>query len=202
MERSDLLKKIKEEVINLKASPLYQERFNGKFFPVIGEGNHFAEVMFIGEAPGLNEAKTGRPFCGTAGKVLDFCLSEIKIERKDVYITNIVKDRPPKNRDPSEEEIKIYSSFLDDQINIIKPKIIVTLGRFSAKYILEKFNLQEKIETITKMHGKVFLTDSNYGKLKIIVLMHPAVAIYQQSRKKELLDGFFVLKENLKNIKS
>ncbi|MEK9183760.1 MAG: uracil-DNA glycosylase, partial [Patescibacteria group bacterium] len=106
--RTDLLKQIRDEVLNLKKSPLYKYRTQNKFFPVIGEGSDYAKIMFIGEAPGKNEAKTGRPFCGAAGKILDELLVSVKILRSDVYITNIVKDRPPMNRDPLPEEIKIY----------------------------------------------------------------------------------------------
>src|SRR3989337_2153314 len=133
-ERDEALKKIKDEVVNLVASPLYAERVRNKYFPVIGEGNHLAEIMFIGEAPGENEAKSGRPFCGRAGKVLDTLLQSIGIDRKDVYVTNIVKDRPPENRDPLPDEIELYAPFLDRQIAAIKPAGIATLGRFSMQY--------------------------------------------------------------------
>src|SRR3990167_9335130 len=93
MNCDEELKKIKDEVIALKTSPLYAERMKNKYFPVIGEGNHLAEIMFVGEAPGENEAKTCRPFCSRAGKVLDLLLADVGIERKNVYVTNIVKDR-------------------------------------------------------------------------------------------------------------
>ncbi|OGD96406.1 uracil-DNA glycosylase, partial [Candidatus Curtissbacteria bacterium RIFCSPLOWO2_01_FULL_41_28] len=140
LNRTVQLKKIRDEIWNLSKSPLYNYRKKNNYFPVIGEGNHFSKIIFIGEAPGQREAETGRPFCGAAGKILDELLVSIDLKRKDVYITNVVKDRPPNNRDPEPEEIKLYSPFLDRQILIIKPKIIATLGRFSTKYILEKFN--------------------------------------------------------------
>ena len=127
MDRTELLKRIKDEVINLKKSPLYQERIKNNVFPVIGEGSHQAKIMFVGEAPGRNEAKTGRPFCGAAGKILDELLASAGIDRKDIYITNIVKDRPPSNRDPLPEEIKIYGPFLDRQIEIIQPEVLATM---------------------------------------------------------------------------
>lgn len=113
MKRVEHLEQIKSEVTNLKRSPLYKERIKNKAFPVIGEGSCHAKIMFIGEAPGKNEAKTGRPFCGTSGKILDKLLASVDIKRKDVYITNIVKDRPPSNRDPLPAEIKIYGPYLD-----------------------------------------------------------------------------------------
>src|SRR3989344_2224343 len=127
--RDELLAKIKEEVVNLKDSALRKERIKNKVFPVIGDGSHYAKIMFISEAPGQRESETGRPFAGAAGRVLDELLKSIELERKDVYITNIVKDRPPQNRDPFEEEIEMYAPFLSRQIDIIQPKVIVTLGR-------------------------------------------------------------------------
>ena len=101
MTKTEQMKKIKDEVFELKNSPLYEYRTSNGFFPVIGEGNHDADIVFIGEAPGRNEAKTGRPFCGAAGKILDDLLASIKVPRENVYITNIVKDRPQNNRDPT-----------------------------------------------------------------------------------------------------
>jgi uracil-DNA glycosylase len=98
--RTQQLRQIRDEVISLASSPLYAERQKNGVYPVIGEGDHYAKIMFVGEAPGRNEAKTGRPFVGAAGKILDELLVSAGIERKDVYITNIVKDRPPFNRDP------------------------------------------------------------------------------------------------------
>jgi uracil-DNA glycosylase len=194
MTKNDLLKQIKEEVVNLKESPLYKIRVENKVFPVIGEGNHDAEIMFIGEAPGANEAKTGRPFCGTAGKILTECLEEIGIKREDVYITNILKDRPPQNRDPLQEEIEIYSPFLDRQIEAIKPKIIVTLGRFSMEYILKRYGFKEEIKSISVMQGKPIDLELSYGIIKVLPIFHPAVAIYNRSKKKELMAGFLILK--------
>src|SRR3990167_376545 len=119
-DRKELMRKIKDEVVALKKSPLYKFRIESKNLPVIGEGSHYSKIMFIGEAPGRNEAKTGRPFCGAAGKILDKLLEHANISRNDVYITNIVKDRPPYNRDPLPDEIEAYAPFLDRQINIIK----------------------------------------------------------------------------------
>jgi uracil-DNA glycosylase family 4 len=196
-DRNNLLKQIKEEVMDLKASPLYEDRIKNKTYPVIGEGDHFAKIMFIGEAPGRNEAKTGRPFVGAAGKILDELLKSIGIERASVYITNIVKDRPPFNRDPLPSEIDIYGPFLDRQIEIIKPEIIATLGRFSMVYVMKKFGLDFELEPISKIHGKVFDTKTSYGNIKIIPLYHPAVAIYNNKTKDTLMEDFKVLKQFL-----
>ncbi len=196
MENSvdEILKQIKEEVINLKESPLYSIRVQNKVFPVIGEGNHQAKIMFIGEAPGKNEALTGRPFCGAAGRILTEMLDSIGLDRKDVYITNIVKDRPPDNRDPMPNEIALYAPFLDRQIDAIKPKVIATLGRFSMAYIMERLGLKDSLSSISQMHGKTFGAKSTFGEVKIVPLYHPAVALYQNSLKKDLFEDFKAIK--------
>jgi len=198
--RTEQLRKIKDEIVNAKNSPLYNFRIKNKFFPVIGEGNHNAKIMFIGEAPGKNEALTGRPFCGAAGKILDELLASIGVDRKEVYITNIVKDRPPFNRDPLPDEIEFYAPFLNSQIEIIRPEIIATLGRFSMAYIMKKFGLSAKGgslkegESISQIHGKVFSANISYGAVKIIPLYHPAVAVYGTS-KEILKKDFEILKD-------
>ncbi|QQG46656.1 MAG: uracil-DNA glycosylase [Candidatus Niyogibacteria bacterium] len=190
------MKKIRDEIVAFKSSPLYEYRTNQKNLPVIGEGSHNAKIMFVGEAPGKNEALTGRPFCGQAGRVLDELLTSIGIERKNVYITNIVKDRPPENRDPEPEEITAYAPFLDRQIDIIRPKILVPLGRFSMCYILEKFGVNNS-ETISKIHGKIFDANTSYGKVKIMPMYHPAASLYHPDTRKLLEADFKKLKEVL-----
>jgi uracil-DNA glycosylase len=197
MNRTKELKKIKDEILVLEASPLFSERKKNKAFPVIGEGNHCADIMFIGEAPGKNEAETGRPFCGASGRILDYLLSSARIKRQDVYITNIVKDRPPDNRDPFPGEIAIYAPFLDRQINIIQPKTIATLGRFSMDYIMRLFGLADYLGPIGQLHGKVFKTDISYGKIRIVPLYHPAVAVYNSNMKDVLKDDFKMLRANI-----
>lgn len=198
--RDKALKKIKDEVVALKSSPLYGERVKNKYFPVIGEGNHSAVLMFIGEAPGENEAKTGRPFCGRAGKVLDALLQNVGIAREDAYITNIVKDRPPGNRDPLPQEIEAYAPFLDRQIKIIKPKVIATLGRFSMQYVMNRYGLEWELAPISVIHGKVFavpaeaLAKAGNWDMKVVPLYHPAATIYNQELLKTLKDDFQVLK--------
>ncbi len=197
-ERFEKMKQIRDEIFHLKDSPLYQYRQDNHFFPVVGEGSHVAHIMFVGEAPGKNEAETARPFCGRSGKVLDEMLESIKLNRSDVYITNIVKDRPPENRDPSEEEIKLYAPFLDRQIEIIRPQVIATLGRFSMEYIMERFGLADKVGAIGDLHGKEFPTNASYGPINIIPLYHPAVALYDGSNKETLLQDFKVLAKYIK----
>jgi uracil-DNA glycosylase len=192
-EKTEALEKIKDDVVNLQESPLYTYRTENNYFPVIGEGSHDARIMFIGEAPGENEAKTGRPFCGRAGKLLDELLASINIPRESVYITNIVKDRPQKNRDPLPDEIDLYAPFLDRQIEIIKPAIIATLGRFSMEYIMKRYGLEWELGSITNLHGKIFDTEVNGQKVKVVPLYHPAAAIYNQHLKSTLLEDFKVL---------
>ncbi len=195
--RDQLLLQIKNELLALKDGELAKVRRETKMFPVIGEGDHEAQIMFVGEAPGKNEAATGRPFCGAAGKVLTGMIEHVGLKREDVYITNIVKDRPPENRDPLPQEIEIYSSFLDRQIDIIQPKVIATLGRFSMPYIMNKFGLAGDLKSISQMHGKVFLAKASYGDVKIITLYHPAVALYNGGMREQLFKDFEIVKQHI-----
>ena len=193
--KSDLMRQIRDEVLALTTSPLYAYRTEHKYLPVIGEGSHAARIMFVGEAPGRNEAKTGQPFCGAAGKILDALLESVQIPRESVYITNIVKDRPPQNRDPLPSEIEIYGPYLDRQIEIIQPAVIATLGRYSMGYIMRKFNLEFELEPISVAHGKVYRAEASYGPINIAPQYHPAAAIYNQDLKTTLSKDFQVLKQ-------
>ncbi len=182
----DSLEKIEEEIKKCQKCPLYKTRKNA----VPGEGRFEKKIMFVGEAPGRREDELGRPFVGAAGKFLDELLASIELSRKDVYITNIVKCRPPGNRDPTDEEIKLCSPYLDRQIAVMKPRIICPLGRFSAKYILEKFGFE--MDKISKIQGSVF-----EGEVLILPMYHPAAALYHQNLKNELYKSFEVLKSLL-----
>jgi len=193
--KRDQMKKIKDELLGLEESPLFKYRTENNFFPVIGEGSHDANIVFVGEAPGKNEAMTGRPFCGASGKILDELLSHIGINRQDVYITNIVKDRPENNRDPKPSEIELYSSFLDRQLEIIQPKVIAPLGRFSKEYLLKKFDLDFDNGPISQIHGKKFKAKTSWGEIYIVPLYHPAVAVYNRNQLPNLKKDFEVLKE-------
>jgi DNA polymerase len=193
--KTDQMKAIRDEIMVLKTSPLYEYRTTNGYFPVIGEGSHDAKIMFVGEAPGRNEAKTGRPFCGAAGKVLDALLEHVGIPRKEVYITNIVKDRPPENRDPLPKEIEIYGPFLDRQIEIIRPPVIATLGRYAMGYIMKKFDLDLELEPIGKAHGKAYAGKASYGDIHIVALYHPCVAVYNPNNIDNLKKDFEILKK-------
>lgn len=180
------LRKIKEEVLKCKKCSLYKNRI----YPVIGEGNHDARIVFVGEGPGVQEDRTGRPFCGAAGKILDELLNSAGIKREKVYICNVLKCRPPENRDPQPEEIKACTPYLERQIEIIKPKIICLLGRHSMNFLMEKFGLKDEIQPISKIHGKVF----EVKNLKIIPFYHPAVVTYNPNMKEILKKDFQILK--------
>ncbi|MCR4279546.1 MAG: uracil-DNA glycosylase [Candidatus Zambryskibacteria bacterium] len=187
--KEEALEKIAKEVLNLTTSPLYEYRVENNYLPVFGEGSANAEIIFVGEAPGKNEAITGKPFCGRAGKMLDTLLESAGISREEVYITSIVKDRPPKNRDPKPDEIALYAPFLDKQIEIIKPKVVATLGRFSMEYIMRRYGLEGEIKTIGELHGKVFQAPN----FKLVPLYHPAATVYNQRLLGTLKEDFKVL---------
>jgi DNA polymerase len=151
---------------------------------VPGEGNPHAEIMLIGEAPGAQENKVGRPFVGTAGKFLDEMLAMIGFSRKHVFIVNILKCRPPRNRGPLPEEIEACWPWLLEQIKSVRPKLVVTLGR----HALERFFPKQKISNV---HGQVMEGEiTGIGKQAFYVLYHPAAAIYQRSLRNTLIEDF------------
>ena len=195
LQRKELaLKVVRDDLVNASNSPLYQYRIDSRYFPVIGEGYADANIIFIGEAPGKTEAETGTPFCGPSGEVLDEMLRGIKLRRDDVYVTNILRYRPPEKRDPLPEELAFYTPFLDRIIDIIQPAIIATLGRFSMQYILKKLDLPEKRGTITQLHGKLIKTRAHYGEIHVVPLYHPAVVLYSATQKDTLRKDFEKLK--------
>ena len=183
------MKQIRDEVSNCKKCNLYKYAK----LPVVGQGSHNAKIMFVGEGPGANEDRTGIPFCGRAGDILNELLGKVGIKRDDVYIANIVKHRPPGNRDPKPEEIAACVSYLDRQIDIIKPKVLCALGRFAAYYVMEKFGFLDKIEGISKMHGKTYKARAPHGDIVIIPLYHPAVVAYNINMKDFLEKDFKIL---------
>jgi len=193
-EKEKEMEELKIECLNFcQKHSLYQKGT----YPVFGEGSLEARIMFIGEAPGYYESVSGRPFYGAAGKVLDELLNSIEIKRKEVYITNIVKLRPPNNREPKPEEIRDFAPYLERQIEIIKPGVICTLGNYSTGFIFEKYELQNQIQGISKIRGKIFKVESLSQNIKIIPLYHPAVAVYNP-KMKEILKKDFKILEKLK----
>jgi uracil-DNA glycosylase len=189
------LKRIERDVENLTDSPLYEYRRKEGYEAVPGKGNPEAHIMMIGEAPGKQEAVRGEPFVGAAGRLLDELLQSVGLERNDIYITNIVKDRPPENRAPQKEEIKIYAPLLRRQIKVIQPRVIVTLGRFAMEFILAEFKMPEQGQSITALHGKPLQAEAPYGSITVLPLFHPAVAFYRRDQKEILRSDFLVLRE-------
>ncbi len=185
-----MMDEISKEILELKSSPLYEYRQSNSYFSVIGEGSLSSKIFFIGEAPGKTEAETSKPFCGRSGKFLDEMLASVGLKREKVYITSVVKDRPQDNRDPTQKEIEIYGPYLDRQLEIIKPKIIVLLGRISMKYIFENAGIGNQLEPISKAHGKIYEGKLSYGKVKLIPMYHPAAALYNPKMKSVLMDDF------------
>ncbi len=156
---------------------------------VPGWGSPTADLMFVGEAPGATEDKTGIPFTGAAGKFLDELLGSINIKREETYITNMVKVRPPGNRDPKDEELLAYKPWLDEEILLVKPKLIVTLGRFSMGKFLPD-------QMISKAHGKFFKVEDRI----FFVMYHPAVALYNGSMRSVMMEDMKKLGKALKTI--
>ncbi len=200
-ERGRRMAQIARAVELLSESPLYDLRRAHNYLPVIGDGSLNARIVIIGEAPGEREAKTGKPFVGASGRVLGERLASIGLGREDIYITNVVKDRPPENRDPTADEIALYRPFLEEQLDIIRPAVVATLGRFAMAFVFDLFKVTaaglSKATTpkIGEVHGQLFQGQANYGPVAIVPLFHPAVALYSPLRKASLLQDFQVLKQ-------
>jgi len=163
--------------------------------PVFGDGSENAQIVFIGEAPGKKEDLSGKPFIGSAGKFLSEMLESVKLTRADVYITNVVKYRPPNNRDPRPEEIAACLPWLAEELNFIEPKIVVTLGR----HALNRFFPEEKIGQV---HGKVLKRKvEGFNTENFFALYHPAAALYNGSMRATLIKDFKKLPKILEKIK-
>ena len=146
---------------------------------VPGEGPENAEILLVGEGPGFHEDQQGRPFVGQAGKFLEELLASVGLERSDVYITNVVKCRPPNNRDPLPDEVEACRKHLTEQIGIIKPRLIVTLGRYSLAWFFPR-------DTISKVHGQIREKDGIY----FLHMYHPAAALHSGGLRQTILDEF------------
>ncbi len=177
----DSFKDVYNEALNCKKCPLHSGRKN----VVFGTGSEKADIMFIGEAPGYNEDIQGEPFVGAAGKLLNKLLNSVELKREQVYIANIIKCRPPKNRDPLTEEIDICKDYLYAQIDFINPQVICTLGNFATKLILKK-NVG-----ITSVRGKLF----KVGGRLVLPIYHPAAALYTPSYLPSLEKDFITMKK-------
>ena len=181
---TETLEDIVKEIMNCRKCELHKTKTN--YVP--GAGNEKAEVVFIGEAPGKEEDLKGEPFVGSAGKLLNEMLSSIRLSRCDVYICNVLKCRPPKNRDPSPEEIEICGEYLKRQLDVITPNVIVCLGRFAAKYIFDLFNLD--FTSISRIKGRIFEVEKWGKDVKVIPLYHPAAILYKPQLRNEYEQQF------------
>jgi len=150
---------------------------------VVGRGSETADIMFVGEAPGRNEDEQGVPFVGAAGKNLDKLLQKVGLSIDEIYIVNILKCRPPENRDPLPDEIKAHTPWLLKQISEIKPKVICSLGNYATKFFLARGNVDEmkNMPGITSVHGKAQMITMDGITFKLIPLFHPAAIIYKRS---------------------
>ncbi|MEM2864012.1 MAG: uracil-DNA glycosylase [Candidatus Bathyarchaeia archaeon] len=186
----DELERLHTEIAECTRCPLHR----GRRRSVPGEGNFKAELMFIGEGPGREEDAQGRPFVGRAGRLLDELLDEIDVERRNVFITNIVKCRPSeggRDRRPTDEEVRSCTIYLDRQIELINPRIICTLGDTATRYIFMKNNL--KIAPLSVIHGKAFSVDARI----IFPCYHPAAALYNPQLRGIFSEDFKRLKDIL-----
>lgn len=193
MSKEQLLEDLKREILARVDAPLYAYRTENHYHMVMGEGDAQAKLVFVGEAPGKNEAETGRPFCGAAGRVLDEMLDLLHLKREGVYITNIVKDRPPENRDPFPDEISWYAPFLERQLAIIQPKVIATLGRFSMQHLFATYGLLSVLKPISKLHGTACKAVTSFGEVWLLPLYHPAATLYKPQTRT-------VLEEDMKKL--
>jgi uracil-DNA glycosylase family 4 len=186
-ERRELLRIVYEEARGCVRCPLHQTRTN----VVFGAGNANADLMFIGEAPGANEDRMGLPFVGQAGKLLDKMLAEIAMDRKEVWICNVLKCRPPDNRDPNPNEIEACNDYLRSQVDLIEPTVICTLGNFSTKL------LRADSTGISRLHGREEVRIVGPRAVRLYPLYHPAAALYTPSMVEALRADFHRIPELL-----
>jgi len=182
------IEKLRKQIALCTRCSLHKTRTN----TVPGEGDVNADIMFIGEAPGQNEDLQGKPFVGRAGDVFDKLLTSINLTREQIYLCNILKCRPPDNRNPLPNEISACIGSLDLQIKIVNPKVIGTLGSFSTAYIFEKFNVPPA--KISAVAGKVIDIVTPVGAKKVIPVFHPAVATYNVHKTDLLIEHFQAFK--------
>jgi uracil-DNA glycosylase family 4 len=182
-KKEKLLEQIRTDIIDNNVSPDLAKTAKNL---VMGDGNIDTDIVFIGEAPGKNEDETGLPFVGAAGKFLDEMLATADMQRSDVYVTNIVKYRPPNNRDPLPQEKSAFWPYLVRQLDVIRPKIVVTLGRHSMEYFLPD-------NKISMVHGQPKRIAFGKTKIVIVPLYHPAAALYNGSMRQTLIEDFMKL---------
>lgn len=190
MTKYDEMEALRRKMIDLDVCP---ELHSQATQLVMGDGSLDADIVFIGEAPGKSEDEQGLPFVGAAGKFLDHMLSEAGMKRDDVYITNIVKYRPPNNRDPLNDEKAVFWPYLLKQLQIINPKVVVTLGRHSMEYFLPG-------KRISQIHGQPKRIQFGDRPLVVVPLYHPAAALYNGSMREILIEDFVRIPEIIAQI--
>ena len=187
-EQKSRIEKLRKQIAGCTRCSLHQTRTH----TVPGEGDINADIMFIGEAPGKNEDLEGKPFVGRAGDIFDKLLKSIDLTREQIYLCNILKCRPPDNRNPLSSEISACIGSLDLQIKIVNPKVIGTLGNFSTAYIFEKFGIPPA--KISAVAGKIIDVTTPFGPKKIVPVFHPAVATYNVHKTDLLIEHFQAFK--------
>jgi DNA polymerase len=160
---------------------------------VMGEGNLDTYIVFVGEAPGSEEDKRGHPFIGRAGKILDNLLTKAELSRNEVYITNLVKCRPPKNRRPYRKEIDACNKYLEKELEIVRPHILSPMGNTAVRYFNKKFGLGNN--SIGEIHGKRYKVSTSWGLIDMVPIYHPAAAIYRRNLFSELLDDLYFIRD-------
>ncbi len=194
VSKQELMDELVDEVGQCRRCRLWERAKKA----VPGEGSLDASIMFIGEAPGYWEDVKGRPFVGAAGRLLDELLSSIDLNRGDVYISNIIKHRPPNNRDPRRDEVEACSPYLDRQIEIVEPSIILALGRHSARYVLSKLNVKTK--GITEVRGRIYVGKLFGFTVRVMPTFHPAAALYNPEYRSALEEDFQRVKKELETL--
>ena len=192
---------MEEDVIQLtKGTEICQNCIN----IVVGKGNLNADILFVGEAPGRKEDEIGEPFVGAAGKNLDKLLEKVNLTMDDIYIANILKCRPPENRDPLPDEIRAHTPWLLKQIRDINPKIVCSLGNYATKFLMALGDVDKMKNQpgITNVHGKVQHIEINGIKIKLIPLFHPAAIIYNRSLSGEWEKDMEIVKDEIGQINS
>jgi uracil-DNA glycosylase len=195
MTKQEKLDNLKQQIFVDNPCPELAETANNIVF---GSGSANAEIVFVGEAPGKKEDESGEPFVGASGKFLNEMLKENNIKRKDVYITNIVKYRPPNNRDPLDSEKTAFWPFLLEQIRIIKPKVVATLGRHSGLAFNQSLRISADHGKPQRGVIKISQDDNSDENIVFLPLYHPAAAIYNRSLRDTLKQDFALLKELIK----
>jgi uracil-DNA glycosylase family 4 len=191
LSNKELLDNVATEVVVCPKCRLWKTRKKA----VPGVGNPESKLVLIGEAPGRSEDSVGEPFVGAAGKFLDALLFEIGFSRAEVFITNVVKCRPPENRAPQPDEIETCTPYLNRQIGIIQPAVIITLGKHSTAYVFNKAKLP--FHSITQAHGKMYEADILGMKIAVFPTFHPAAALYNAQYESQIREDFQVIRKEL-----